>query len=221
MEILATFSILVNFILIILLAIVVAFAWRYYRQSSQVDILVNNRVKEWQQYEMPSLIEQRTQIVRRESASQMEQWRASELDLARKQQYDMAHTELLSKFEQWKLDYEELIRKDAAQRSQSVIVGKVTEHFTPYLPGFAYNPKDARFIGTPIDFVVFDGLSDGEVKKVVFVEVKTGKSALSSRERRVRDAIEAGLTEWLEIRPSLADEAPILETSQVSASVAK
>jgi len=34
------------------------------------------------------------------------------------------------------------------------------------------NPKDARFLGTPLDFIVFDGLDEGEVRRIVFVEVR-------------------------------------------------
>src|SRR5947199_341960 len=37
-------------------------------------------------------------------------------------------------FEQWKYQSETSIRNDAIQRSQSVIIGKVTEHLIPYLP---------------------------------------------------------------------------------------
>lgn len=104
--------------------------------------------------------------------------------------------------EDWKRDYVPSIRQDAIQRSQAVTLGKITEHFIPYLPDFSYNPKDARFIGSPIDFVVFDGLNETDVRKVVFVEVKTGTSALSTRERRIRDAIQSGNVEWIELRPA-------------------
>lgn len=82
-------------------------------------------------------------------------------------------------------------------------LGKITEHLVPYLPEFTYNPKDARFLGSPIDFVVFDGLSDGEVRCIIFAEVKTGTSALNTRERRIRDAVQAGKVQWLELRPQL------------------
>ena len=78
----------------------------------------------------------------------------------------------------------------------------MTEHIVPYFPGFAFNPKDVRFLGTPIDFVVFDGLSDGRVEKIVFVEVKTGGSTLSSRERLVREAVAGRKVEWVEFRPT-------------------
>lgn len=93
------------------------------------------------------------------------------------------------------------IRADAVSRSLAVTVGKVSEQLVPYLPGFAYNPKDARFLGSPVDLVVFDGLDAGALTRVVFVEVKTGGAALSQRERQVRDAIREGRVEWDELRP--------------------
>jgi hypothetical protein len=48
-------------------------------------------------------------------------------------------------------------RHDSVARSRSVISGKVQEHLAPLLPEMLeqFNPKDARFIGTPIDFIVF------------------------------------------------------------------
>ncbi len=92
------------------------------------------------------------------------------------------------------------IRQDAINRSRAVIAGKATEHLVPYLPGFNFNPKDARFIGAPVDRIVFDGLDVGDVQRIVFIEVKTGAASLTTRERRVRDAIRANRVEWLELR---------------------
>ena len=68
-------------------------------------------------------------------------------------------------------------RKDSVDRSRSVISGKVQEHLAPLFPQFLsqFNPKDARFLGTPLDFVVFDGLDEGNgVRRVVFV-MRAGK----------------------------------------------
>jgi predicted Holliday junction resolvase-like endonuclease len=78
----------------------------------------------------------------------------------------------------------------------------VYEQLLPYLPDFPYNPKDVRFLGSPTDLVVFDGLTDGQVKRIVFLEVKTGGSSLTARERSVRDAVQAREVEWLEVRVS-------------------
>jgi len=94
-------------------------------------------------------------------------------------------------FRTWKLDEEKKIRQDAVKKSEAVTRGKVTEHLIPYFPDFEYNPKDARFLGTPVDFIVFDGLSEGEMKKVVFIEVKSGKTdTLSKREKLVRECVD-------------------------------
>lgn len=100
----------------------------------------------------------------------------------------------------WRTRYTRALRVDAVQRSHAVTVGKVYEQLVPYLPDFPFNPKDVRFLGSPVDFVVFDGLDDGQVRRIVFVEVKTAASHLSPRERRVRDAVRAGRVEWNELR---------------------
>jgi predicted Holliday junction resolvase-like endonuclease len=86
------------------------------------------------------------------------------------------------------------------QRSLAVTAGKVHEQLVPYLPEFGFNPKDARFLGSPVDLVVFDGLAAGEVRRVVFLEVKTGGAPLTARERQVRDVIEAREVAWAELR---------------------
>ena len=100
----------------------------------------------------------------------------------------------------WRARYSARIRDDAVQRSLAVTAGKVHEQLIPYLPEFGFNPKDARFLGSPVDLVVFDGLADGDVRRVVFLEVKTGGAPLTARERQVRDAVEARAVEWLELR---------------------
>jgi predicted Holliday junction resolvase-like endonuclease len=106
----------------------------------------------------------------------------------------------------WKTRHTGAIRQDAIQRSLAVTVGKVSEQLVPYLPDFHFNPKDVRFLGSPVDLVVFDGLDAGAVRRVIFIEVKTGASGLSTRERQVRDAIQAGNVEWTELRvPSVPE----------------
>ncbi len=100
----------------------------------------------------------------------------------------------------WKFKYSSSIRQDAVQRSQAVIAGRVHEQLIPYLPAFPFNPKDVRFLGSPVDLVVFDGLADGRLRRVVFLEVKTGGAGLTSRERSVRDVIQAREVEWAELR---------------------
>ena len=100
----------------------------------------------------------------------------------------------------WRLRYTAAIRENAVQRSLAVTAGKVHEQLVPYLPEFGFNPKDARFLGSPVDLVVFDGLADGAVRRVVFLEVKTGGAPLTARERQVRNVIDAREVVWAELR---------------------
>ena len=100
----------------------------------------------------------------------------------------------------WKVRYTAIVREDAIQRSRAVTAGKVHEQLLPYLPGFPYNPKDVRFLGSPVDLLVFDGLAEGLVRRIVFLEIKTGGAGLTSRERSVRTAVQSREVEWLELR---------------------
>jgi predicted Holliday junction resolvase-like endonuclease len=89
------------------------------------------------------------------------------------------------------------IRQNAANRSYSVILGQVTEHLIPFHTKFPFNPKDSRFIGSPIDLIVFDGVSD-ELDEVTiyFVEIKTGRGYLSSKQKKIKDAVDNNRVKW-------------------------
>ena len=67
----------------------------------------------------------------------------------------LADADARLQIERWKQEHEQEIRLDAVQRSSAVTRGKVTEHIVPYLPGFDLDPKDIRFLGTPIDLIAF------------------------------------------------------------------
>jgi len=131
---------------------------------------------------------------------QYEAWRENDLAAIRQQYETMAQKETDVQLQRWKQESEAGIRKDAIEKSRAVILGKVSEHLVPFFPTFRHNPKDARFIGTPVDFVIFDGLDEGEVRKIIFVEVKTGSSSLSTRERQIRNVVKQRMVEWEELR---------------------
>ena len=105
------------------------------------------------------------------------------------------------------------LRRDAVSQSKAITRGQIYEQFATYFPEFDFNPKDAQFLGKPVDFVVFDGLDEGELRRIVFVEVKTGGAELSTRERRIRDAIRRGRVEWRELRLG-EDRVPVASTSR-------
>jgi len=92
------------------------------------------------------------------------------------------------------------IRKETTRRSRAALTGQVTEQLAPYLPGFRYRATEARFIGKPIDFIIFEGLDEKEVDNIVFVEVKSGNGQLSKVEKSLKMAIEEGRVSWEEYR---------------------
>lgn len=176
---------------------------------------MQEQVQKWQQNELQQIRQQMLEGVRgeaiKEAQEQLVKWRTEELEKAKSQMWEVLTKEANVTLEQWKVEKEREIRQDAIGKSQSVTMGKMTEHMVPYLPGFRFNPSDARFIGSPIDFIVFDGLGDDEVRNIVFVEIKTGASNLSTRERSVRNAILDKNVEWLELKVNLDNPEVIQE----------
>ncbi|NPV88033.1 hypothetical protein HPY42_00685 [Coprothermobacteraceae bacterium] len=124
---------------------------------------------------------------------EFEGWKARELESIRssiEERYQVL-------FDQWKAAMEQQIRQDAVNRSKAVVIGQITEHMVPFMQDFKYNPKDARFLGTPVDLIVFDGLTEGRLRRIVFIEVKSGaNNQLSPREKQVRDAVLQGSVAW-------------------------
>lgn len=87
--------------------------------------------------------------------------------------------------------------KKHTNTQRSVIKGQIAEQLYPMTPQCPYHISDMRFIGNPIDYIVFNGYTnskDGEcrVEEVIFLEVKSGSARLSQTQRAIRDAINSG-----------------------------
>ena len=68
--------------------------------------------------------------------------------------------------------------------------GKIAEVLIPVMKGFGYKMEDCRFLANPIDYIIFEGASQGNVDHITFMDIKTGKSAdLDTHQRKIRDAI--------------------------------
>ena len=90
------------------------------------------------------------------------------------------------------------IRQDAIKHSRAVLSGQFSEQIAPYMPGFPYKPAEARFMGKPVDFIVFKGMDEKKIDKVVFVEVKTGQGKLNNVEKSLKEAVQNKKVEWNE-----------------------
>ena len=92
-------------------------------------------------------------------------------------------------------------RKDAINRARAVLSGQMLEQVAPFLPDFPCNPADVRFVGKPIDFVAFPGAVDNKpISEILFIEVKSGNSVLSEREKEIKNAVQKGKVRYVEYR---------------------
>ena len=90
-------------------------------------------------------------------------------------------------------------RRESVERSRSTLKGRIAEQMAPLLPGFRYAPADARFLGDPVDYVVFSGYTgmrdadaDSGAMEVVLLEVKQGGSVLSPSQKAIAACVEEG-----------------------------
>lgn len=136
---------------------------------------------------------------------EFEKYKKSEVEKIQKEAEVMALKGAQVVLQKWKIENEAKIRQDAINRSYSVNLGKITEHLVPFHQKFLsqFNPKDARFIGSPIDLIVFDGYADkNEDIHIYLVEIKTGNSKLTETQKRIKKAVIEGRIRWAEINPS-------------------
>jgi predicted Holliday junction resolvase-like endonuclease len=57
-----------------------------------------------------------------------------------------------------------------------------------------------RWLGDPIDLIVFDGYSEDNPQKITFLEIKSGNSKLTSKQNKIKELIEKKKVEWEEFR---------------------
>lgn len=80
------------------------------------------------------------------------------------------------------------------KKSSEVRLGHIAETLAPFLDQFEFEPEECSFLGQPIDYVSF-----GQ-DEITFIEVKSGNSQLSSKQRKIRDQIKNGKVKWKEVR---------------------
>ena len=83
------------------------------------------------------------------------------------------------------------LRSDIANNQRANIKGKVAETFAPFLYGFPFKPSECKFLGDPIDYVVFEGLDDRNIKGIHFLEVKSDTAKLSKHQKHIKDLIDS------------------------------
>ncbi len=99
---------------------------------------------------------------------------------------------------------EKKLRKEIADQQRATVKGKITEQIISLLKGdvFPYNPADARFLGAPVDYIIFDGYTQVRENKsseditIIIADVKTGGGRLTADQRRIKRAVDEKRVKW-------------------------
>ena len=82
---------------------------------------------------------------------------------------------------------DELVKK-RIDTSVKVRFGQVVQNILPEFS--AYRPDEMRWLGDPVDWVVFDGKQTGTIREIVFMEGKsTEKTPLNPIQRELQRAV--------------------------------
>ena len=103
-------------------------------------------------------------------------------------------------------------QKRSVNTSRAVLKGKMAEQMAPIMPQFQYLPSDAKFLGDPIDYVVFKGYSqfrDGEGRaediEVVLMDIKSGGARLTKGQQAIAQAVAEGRVRFETLRIQFDD----------------
>ena len=103
---------------------------------------------------------------------------------------------------------QEIKKQKGRAASAHTTKGQILEKWCPFLEHPEIDPdweaKNWSFMGNPIDYIIFDWGENKDINvadgKVVMLDVKSGKSQLTTKQRRIRDLVQAGRVEWRTIR---------------------
>ncbi|MCH7391021.1 Holliday junction resolvase-like protein [Acinetobacter dispersus] len=104
-------------------------------------------------------------------------------------------------------------QKRSVNTSRAVLKGKMAEQFAPILPEFRYLPSDAKFLGDPVDYVVFDGYTDfrdgdgtADDIEVILLDIKSGGARLSKGQQAIAQAVTEGRIRFETLRIDFEDQ---------------
>jgi predicted Holliday junction resolvase-like endonuclease len=110
------------------------------------------------------------------------------------------YKEELRKLKDQKKEVEDLrkaMKTTSKTGAQAVNIGFLMERITPCMNTFPFEHNDCRSLFDPIDYLVFNGLSENHsVDKIVFMDIKTGQARLSKSQREIRDAVQKKHVSW-------------------------
>lgn len=159
---------------------------QYKREKQQFEEFIGEKAS--REIELENLLHSKEQLLKEYSA-RLEIERQNRPDLSSfidRGTFDSTY----QAYQSLKSEHDELQTKLAKhvseRKSKEVRLGAIAETLTPFLNGFPYNPKNLRALGSPIDYIAF------EEDEIVLLEVKSGDSTLSKKQKDIRKMVEEG-----------------------------
>jgi len=106
--------------------------------------------------------------------------------------------EIEAKFEEEK----EKIKEEARERGRAQVPELVRQSLDEKFAKLHYNPYDIKALLHPIDFVVFDGMTDEEMKNVVLLAKSTTNQYLQTIHNNIARTVEDKNYDWKVVRVS-------------------
>ena len=76
-------------------------------------------------------------------------------------------------------------------------IGSILERLAPSLKAFRFERNDCRSLFEPIDYLIFEGLTQKKkVERIVFVDVKTGDAKLNPKQKRIKELVGQKQVRW-------------------------
>lgn len=132
------------------------------------------------------------QALKDSSASEQKLIDEKKQDLIKKEEVFLTKfSEMEAKFLKESEDRKKILSQ---KKSSEVRLGHIAETLAPFLDQFDFDPETCTFLGKPIDYISFN--DDG----ITFIEVKSGESQLSSKQKQIKNLVADNKVFWKEVR---------------------
>ncbi len=89
------------------------------------------------------------------------------------------------------------ISESSEIQARATNIGFILERLAPSLSTFRFECGDCRSLFDPIDYLIFEGLSQkGLVTRIIFADIKTGNATLSLKQREIRSLVTSKKVEF-------------------------
>jgi len=120
-----------------------------------------------------------------------------------------------ARFETWRAVDLRRIRRQASDGDRAAVKGLVSDALAVDIEPLPFVGADARFLGHPVHYVVFDGHTEvkdraaASLREVVFVSLVPRDSAPSPFVELIRECVTSGRVEWMTLRLPSPGPAPL------------